>query len=191
MDVETCLKGIQEELMSQAETNAKESTGKAVPTSQKVYGVRMPVINEMAKEYKAGGFDLVQALWDSGAYEERLLAAKLLGKVAKKDPDRTLKLIDQFSGEISDWAVCDTLGMQSLKPILSVRQKEIFAMAGEYVHSENLWKRRLALVLVEGYTKQDDLREDIESLVRQLANDKEHYVKKAVQWIKSNLKKSR
>jgi hypothetical protein len=56
--------------------------------------------------------------------EEKILAGKLLGKIAKQDPQRTLQLVKKFSAEITNWAVCDTLGMQALKPLTVTHQKK-------------------------------------------------------------------
>ena len=44
----------------------------------KIYGVRNPQLNEIAKLFKAGSFDLVKELWDAGAYEEKITAIKIL-----------------------------------------------------------------------------------------------------------------
>jgi 3-methyladenine DNA glycosylase AlkD len=120
----TLLKEIQQQLKSKSTEAGKLSTQKFVPNSQEVYGTRMPDINELAKQYKAGGFELVKALWVSGAYEEKVLAAKLLNKICKKDPDQAIQLVEKFSNDISDWAVCDSIGMQSLKPVASLKEKE-------------------------------------------------------------------
>ena len=90
----THLKEIQSLLREKETVEAKLSFRKFVPTSQKVYGVRLPQINEMVQKYKFCGFSLVVQLWKSGAFEERLLSAKILGKIAKKEPHYTLQLIE-------------------------------------------------------------------------------------------------
>jgi 3-methyladenine DNA glycosylase AlkD len=80
----TLLKEIQEQLKLKSTSEGKLSTQKFVPNSQEIYGTRMPDINELAKQYKEGGFDLVKELWTSGAFEEKVLAAKLLNRICKK-----------------------------------------------------------------------------------------------------------
>ena len=185
----TLLKEIQEQLKLKSTSEGKLATQKFVPNSQKVYGTRMPVINELAKLYKGGGFDLVRALWSSGAYEERVLAAKLLNKICKKDPDQALELVEKFSKDISDWAVCDTIGMQALKPIAVTKEKKIFTLSHRLSSSKNLWQRRLSLVLVEVYTKNIKLHSAINALLKKQQTDEEYYVVKAVEWISRNLKK--
>src|SRR3954452_9725882 len=107
------LRDIRGVLRKSASEDVKASFRKFVPTSVMVYGARFPIINELARQHKAGGFDLAVALWRSGAFEEQLLAAKILGFAARRNPERTIALVCELSSDIADWAVCDTLGMQS------------------------------------------------------------------------------
>lgn len=182
---------IQNILKAKANPEAKAAHKKFVPGNEIIYGVRTPVLNELAQQFKPGGFDLIEELWNAGAFEEKLLAVKMLGKIAKKDPERSLELIQQFAKNIGNWAVCDAMGMQGLKPILKTHQKEIFALAWKYNDSKDYWQRRLSLVLVEWYTRVKSLHLEIKKLVKNLDSDEEYYVKKAIVWIKKNLAKDK
>jgi len=183
---------IQKALIAKSNKAALAAQQNFVPgVAAKVYGVRMPVLNELAKEYKEGGFELVKELWDAGAFEEKILAVKVLGLVAKKDPARTLQLVQYFAPGIDNWALCDSMGMQGLKPILKTHREEIFALAKKYNCSENFWERRLSLVLVEWYTRFPELHPAIHKLIKPLENDPEYYVRKAVVWIKKNFEKGK
>ena len=185
------LKQIQQELKVNSTPEAKAAALKFVPNAEKVYGIRTPVLNMMAKKYKEYGFDLVKELWRSGAFEEKLLAAKLLNVICKKDPELSLKLVTGFTKDISDWAVCDAIGMQSLKPVSKKIQKEIFALSARLLKSKSLWERRLSLVIIEVYTKDKSLQPEIMRRVNILEDDEEYYVRKAVDWIKRNFKKGK
>ena len=185
------LKQIQEELKESSTPEAKAAAFKFVPNAEKVYGIRTPVLNEMARKYKEGGFELVKELWKSGAFEEKLLAAKLLNVICKKDPMLSLALVTGFTKDISDWAVCDALGMQSLKPVAKKIQKEIFSLSAKLIKSKNLWERRLSLVIIEVFTKDKSLQPEIMKRVKMLENDEEYYVRKAVVWIKRNFEKGK
>ena len=185
------LKQIQKELKETSTPEAKAAALKFVPNAEKVYGIRTPVLNEMAKKYKEGGFDLIKELWRSGAFEEKLLAAKLLNVICRKDPMLSLELVTSFTKDISDWAVCDTVGMQSLKPVAEKIQKEIFSLSAKLIKSKNLWERRLSLVIIEVFTKDKSLQSEIMNRVKMLENDEEYYVRKAVDWLKRNLKKGK
>jgi 3-methyladenine DNA glycosylase AlkD len=185
------LKAIQKTLLQHANKAALQANEKFVPGSKKVYGVRNPVLNELAKSFKDGGFELVAELWLSGAYEEKMIALKMLGAIAKKDAAQALHLIEIFANDIDNWAICDTMGMQALKPIVTTHQKEIFAMAQRFNRSPDFWQRRLSLVLVEYYTRYEALLPEINILIQVLENDNEYYVKKAVVWLKRNMAKGK
>jgi 3-methyladenine DNA glycosylase AlkD len=185
------LSSIQKQLISLSTEATKSSIQKFVPGSQKLYGVKMPLLNELCKPLKEGGFPLVYMLWQSGSFEEKMLAAKLINNFAKKEPAEALAAVKKFSNDIQDWAVCDTLGMQSLKPISASHSKEIFALAKKLNHSKNFWQRRLSLVLVEVYAKEENMHDAINTLLQPLKTDKEYYVKKAVEWIGKSMKKSK
>ncbi|MES2848764.1 MAG: DNA alkylation repair protein [Bacteroidota bacterium] len=185
------LKAIQKILIQQSSKAALDANNKFVPGCKKVYGVRNPVLNELAKQFKEGGFDLVKELWDAGAYEEKITALKMLGYIAKKDPGRSLQLIQHFAKGIDNWAECDTMGMQSLKPLVKTHQEEIIALAKKCNISKDMWQRRLSLVLVEYYTRFPALLPEINLLVKALDGDEEYYVKKAIVWIKKNIAKGK
>jgi 3-methyladenine DNA glycosylase AlkD len=185
------LSSIQKQLASLSTEATKLSIQKFVPGSQKVYGIKMPLLNELCKQLKDGGFSLVYSLWESGSFEEKMLAAKLINKLAKKEPAEALAAVKKFSNDIQDWAVCDTLGMQSLKPIAATHNKEIFLLAKELNHSKNFWQRRLSLVLVEVYAKDEKMHNAISTLLVPLKTDKEYYVKKAAEWIEKTMNKKR
>lgn len=185
------LSAIQKILRQNSDAAAKAANQKFIPGEEKIYGIRSPLLNELAGRFKNGGFELVEALWQAGALEEKILAGKMLGKIAKKDPERALQTVRLFASNIGNWAVCDTIGMQSLKPIVKTHRQEIFALAKEYNTSPDLWQRRLSLVLVEWYTREEKLHPEIKKLVKRLENDKEYYVKKAVTWINKNFQKGK
>ena len=185
------LQVIQQELRDKADPNAIAFFNTMVPGAQKIYGVKTPVLNELAKTYKEHGFDLAEALWKSGALEEKIIAIKIIEKMGKKDPKRLLTLIQQFAKGIDNWAVCDAIGMQGFRSIVKTHRDEIFKLAEKYNRSKDPWQRRLSLVMVEWYTRQPGTHADIKKLVKSLENDEEYYVKKAVAWIKRNFSKGK
>src|SRR5262249_18357098 len=123
------LKEIQRFLVERSDKSNINFFQMMVPGKQKIYGVKTPVLNELAKKYKEGSFDLATKLWNSGALEEKILAIKIVEKVGKTDPIKVLKLSKEFSKQIDNWAVCDGLGMQFLRGIVKTHQKEIFDLA--------------------------------------------------------------
>jgi 3-methyladenine DNA glycosylase AlkD len=187
----SALKQIQKILKENSSPEGKAAQEKFVPGLQNAYGTRMPVINELAKQFKDGGFNLVEELWNCEHIEEKILAGKILGMIAKKNPEKTLALLKFFSKDISDWAVCDTLAMQAPKKINKSHAKEIFAISNQLITSKNLWQRRFAIVLAEWYTRDKSFHPVIKQLLKKVENDNEYYVKKAVVWINRNFNKEK
>jgi 3-methyladenine DNA glycosylase AlkD len=164
---------------------------KMVPGKQKIYGVKTPELNLIAQQYKVYSFDLAGELWTSGALEEKIIAIKIMEKIGKKDPVKLLTFFKKFSKQIDNWAVCDGLGMQFLRGIVKTHPKAIFTLAAKFNHSKDPWQRRLSLVMVEWYTRHSDHHAGIKKLVKNLGNDDEYYVKKAVVWINRNFEKGK
>lgn len=182
---------IKKDLIENSSLLAKASTSKFVPGAQHIYGIRMPLINLLAKKYERGGLPLVADLWKEGAYEEQMLAARILGRVAKMDPARSIRLVETFSKSVSNWAICDCLGMQSLRKLRKTHQTEIVQLSKKLIQLTNPWQRRLALVLLECYTKDATLRPIIEKMLNKVRGDEDYYVKKAVVWLDRNFTKKR
>ena len=103
----------------------------------------------------------------------------------------SLRLVKSFSKDISDWAVCDAIGMQSLNSVSKQIQREIFRLSAKLVKSKSLWERRLSLVIIEVFTKDKSLHPEIMKKVKLLENDEEYYVRKAIVWIKRNFEKGK
>ena len=180
---------IRKVLKNKSGKKVRKSALKFVPTIKKQYGAKALVLNEIVKKIKEPDFDLVERLWKSEYFEEKLLASKILGKICKKNPEKTLKLIKKFSKDISDWAVCDTLACYGIRKIVIIKQKEIFEISEKLIKSKNLWQRRFALVLLVNFTKNKNLKKEIEKILKKVKDDKDHYVKKAIIWLKNELKK--
>lgn len=185
--MEARLRDIREVLRKSASEEARASFRKFVPTSVMVYGTRLPAINELARQHKASGFDLALALWGSGAFEEQLLAAKILGFAARDNPERAIALVLEFSNDIADWAVCDTLGMQSVKSIAAKNEDKIVETARQLSNSSLMWQRRLGIVLLTHFAKKPSKRAEILEILKPLRIEKQHYIKKAIVWIDKDL----
>ena len=168
-------------LKEKANEKAKQSWQKFVPTASKVHGVYLADINQIVTRYKAGGLDLVEKLWQSGYLEERILAVKILGKIARQDLKASWRLLTKFIKDIDNWAVGDTLATQGVRPFIKEKQEEILALAERLIMSPRLWERRFALVLLINFKKDKSLKKRIWLIVQEGENEKEPYIKK--QWL--------
>ena len=71
----------------------------------RVFGVSMATMKSLAKKL-GKDHDLALALWDTGWYEARILAALV------DEPERvTSAQMDRWARDFDNWAVCDTVCM--------------------------------------------------------------------------------
>jgi len=185
-NINRLIEEIRKFLKEKSNKKAKESWRKFVPTSEKVYGVYLAEINKIVPKYKSGGFKLAEKLWESKYVEEKILAAKIFGRICKQNPNLTLKLINKFVNNIANWAVCDTLATQGIRPIAKIKQREIFELSRKLVKSKNLWKKRFGIVLLINFKKEKPLRKEIDAIIKQIKDNDEYYVKKASEWLRKD-----
>lgn len=79
------LSEIRQILASKSDAKAKPPFKNSFPHRKISMGF-VPILNELATHFKSGGFDLVEELWKSGAFEEKLLATKIWAKYARRIP---------------------------------------------------------------------------------------------------------
>lgn len=145
-------------------------------TARQAFGVSMTDIRLLARRL---GTDhaLAVALWKTGCYEARLLAAFV------DDPDRlTVPQMDRWCRDFDSWGVCDTLCFHLFdrSPLALGRVRAWAPRRAEY-------QRRAAFALLASLAlhrkKEDDavfLR--CLPLIERAAGDGRNFVKKGVSW---------
>jgi 3-methyladenine DNA glycosylase AlkD len=142
--------------------------------SDKAFGVPMRQIQTLAKEL---GKDhaLASALWASGWYEARLLAAYV------DDPALvTPAQMDRWCRDFDNWAVCDTLCFA-----LFDRTPHAWDKVDKWAPSRAEYVKRAAFALIWSLTVHDKAADDSRflhalALIERAANDDRHFVQKAV-----------
>ena len=161
------------------------------PTATGIYGVSVPLLNQLARDCKAGGMVLVQELWKSGSFEERLLATKITGLVAAKTPEEALCFVTRAAAELSDWPVCDTLATQGIRPLVKTHREQLLALARRCIGMSDPWQKRFGLVLFTNYVTDKNVQPEIVAMLRTVSVAGDHYVARALQWLKRDLRKAR
>ena len=178
---------IREAMIALASEEAQEATRKFVPTSVNVYGLRMPQLNDLASKYSRYGWDLSEALWDRGSFEERMLAVKILAKCPVRQPEKAFALMEKFRPEVNDWAICDTLGLVGSRKFIRKIPDTYFNAAVRYLSHPDPWTIRLGLVLLIHFTSMPGYTQKVPRLVDPLRGHPDHYVKKAIVWIDKHI----
>lgn len=153
----------------------------AIP-SEKAFGVPVGKIQQLAKTLKRGSeptqhHRLAGALWDTGWYEARLLAA-FLDDPAMVTPSQ----MDRWCRDFESWADCDTVCFH-----LFDRTPYAFAKVEKWSTRKGEFARRAAFALLASVALHDKQADD-ESfarclpLIERAATDERNFVKKAVSW---------
>jgi 3-methyladenine DNA glycosylase AlkD len=147
----------------------------AIP-SDKAFGVSVGAIRKLAKSL-GKSHELAAALWESGWYEARMLAA-FVDEAERVTPAQ----MDRWRGDFDNWAICDTLCFHLFDrtPHALGRVRAWSRLKGEY-------DRRAAFALLASVAAHDRALEDAEladclPLIERAADDDRNFVKKGVSW---------
>jgi 3-methyladenine DNA glycosylase AlkD len=147
----------------------------AIP-SDNAFGVSVGKIRDMGKQL-GRNHDLAQALWDTGWYEARMLAAFV------DDPAQvTPAQMDRWCRDFDNWAIVDTLCFH-----LFDRTPHAFAKVKAWSTRRNEFEKRAAFALlaslgVHDKTASDESFAKCLPLIERAATDERNFVKKGVSW---------
>jgi len=147
----------------------------AIP-SDRAFGVPMATMQALAKRL-GRNHDLALALWDTGWYEARTVAALI------DEPERvTAAQMDRWAREFGNWAVCDSVCF-----FLFDRTPHAFGKVKKWSREKDEYVKRGAFALLASLAAHDKLSADdafLECLplVEAAAGDDRNFVKKGVSW---------
>ncbi|HEU5051339.1 MAG TPA: DNA alkylation repair protein [Gemmatimonadales bacterium] len=145
-------------------------------TAPRAFGVPMSAIQELGKKL---GRDhaLAAALWDSGWYEARLLAAFV------EEPARvTAAQMDRWARDFDNWGVCDTLCFK-----LFDQTPHAWRKIEQWSGRRDEFVKRAAFALLASVALHDRRAPDAPflaslALIERAAADERNFVKKGVSW---------
>lgn len=145
-------------------------------TAPQAFGVKVGVIQQLAKRL-GRDHDLAEALWKTGWYEARLLAAYV------DDPAQvTPGQMDRWVREFDNWGVCDTVCF-----VLFDRTDHAWRKVESWSRRRGEFVRRAAFALLAGLALHDKTMGEAPfrralTLVAAAASDERNFVKKGVSW---------
>ena len=167
----------------------------AVPGISPSYGIRVPVLRGIAKDilrqYPLQN-DALQAIvnhaWSQGTREHKLVALFILDGMKGLAPEKRWTAGEMFLADIGNWEECDQLCMATFGKVIA-EDPTVMHSLEEWIHNSNFWIRRAALVttvfLRNGrYSEAEAIALDSRALdmCAALLEDKEKYIRKAVDW---------
>jgi 3-methyladenine DNA glycosylase AlkD len=144
--------------------------------AKQAYGVTVANIRLLAKQL-GRNHDLAQALWETGWYEARMLAA-FVGQPERVTPAQ----MDRWCRDFDNWAICDTLCFH-----LFDRTPHAFDRVAKWAASNEVFVRRAAFALLASVALHDKKAADAPfvrclPLIERGAADDRNFVKKSVSW---------
>jgi len=140
------------------------------------YGVRMRDMQEVARKL-GRNHALALALWDTGNYEARTVAAFLA------EPEQlTPALMDRWCCDFDNWAICDTVCFK-----LFDQSPHALGRVKAWAEREDEFQKRAAFALLACVALHDDNASeetitDCLPLIERAASDERNFVKKGVSW---------
>jgi len=152
--------GLQELLQALGNPENAADVARFIPGMGESYGVPLPALHAIAAELARWGtrhpgeiFALVERLWNGGTREGRIIAAKVLERLGKRQPERTLALAASFVGGFRNWEECDQLACFGLRYALQRRPELVLPRCEEWVKSGDKWTRRFGVVVLTSLPK--------------------------------------
>lgn len=172
------MKNIRERLLELAEPEYKEFTAKFLPKNTILYGVRLPLIHQIAKEaLKEQGLAFLEQA-DYGIYEEKLVCAFEIGSVRLPIQEKLI-FIKNFVPEIDNWSICDSF-CASFK-FKDTEKRQMFEFLQPYLNAQNEYEVRFGIVMLLDHFINEEY---IDKVLELLKNNKcsDYYAQMAAAW---------
>lgn len=149
----------------------------------KFLGIRMPVLRELAGEFRDLPVSESEILLHSPFHEERMLAILILIRNFKKKDGKACKYIYELylksTEYINNWDLVDVSAAHIVGAYLIHKSKRpLYRLA----RSKNLWERRVAIMATFDYIKHHEFSETLK-IAQMLLTDPHDLIHKATGWM--------
>ena len=146
-------------------------------------GIRVPAVRRVAKRHAGVPLGELTALLRSEYHEERLLALLMLAaRYAEGDRPTQKRVFDLYIEHlpwINNWDLVDVSAPRIVGEHLQGRDRSLLY---ELAASENVWRRRVAILATAAFIREGDF-DDTLALATRLLADPEDLIHKAVGWM--------
>ena len=173
------MEDIRKKLFELQDLNYKEFHSNLCPNIDKIIGVRVPQLRQLAKEIAKGNYDefLIKA---QDEYCEELLLQGLVIGYAKISIEETFTYLEKFIPKINSWAVCDTT-CSNLK-VTNKYREEMWEFLQKYINSDKEYIIRFVFVMYLNYYLTEEYIDKILDQIDKIMNQ-EYYAQMAIAWL--------
>lgn len=169
---------IRERIFDRAEEEYKKFQSSLIPGEDRLLGVRLPFLRELAKEIaKEDWRDYLNTAEDE-YYEEIMLQGLVIG-YAKAPPEEILQYTARFVPKITNWGVCDSFctGLKLAKK----HPPMVWDFIQPYLRSGKEFEIRFAVIMMLAHYINDPYIDQVISSLDKVHHEG-YYVKMGVAW---------
>lgn len=171
-------RSIRERLFELADEKYRKFQSNLIPGEDRMIGVRLPSLRELAKEIAKGDWREYLNNAQEEYYEEVMLQGLVIG-YAKAAPEEILKYTERFVQKITNWGVCD-----SFCTGLKLAKKEpqmVWGFIQPYLKSDREFELRFAVIMMLAHYISGEYIDQVLSNLDQIRHEG-YYVKMGVAW---------
>jgi 3-methyladenine DNA glycosylase AlkD len=163
-----------------------------IPGMAESYGVPVPALRVIAAELVKWGrrspvdvLALAERLWHDGSRDERIIAAKMLEPLGRREPERGLELAASLVDGIRNWEECDQLACFGLRYVVQRRPDIVLPRCQAWMRQEGKWVRRFGVAVLTSLPKDKAYQpsEAVFSVLDGVMADEAREVQDAVSWV--------
>lgn len=169
---------IRERIFDRAEEEYKKFQSSLIPGEDRILGVRLPYLRELAKEVSKEDWREYLNNAQGEYYEEVMLQGLVIG-YAKAAPEEILEHTAQFIPKITNWGVCDSFctGLKLAKK----HPQLVWDFIQPYLKSGKEFEIRFAVIMMLAHFITDNYIDQVISNLDQVRHEG-YYVKMGVAW---------
>jgi len=189
-DIDRQLASFRKALREHSDPVRAEYEKRYLKSPHKFFGVTVPFVNKLAKEFKkANGaaqgdfvFEVAGRLWASEYHQEKTLAVKILEKYPEHLGMEAMPLLERMLSECSGWDHADGISAHLVGEVLA-RDRRAYAYLKKWSTSRVLWLRRASLISqIILFRKGGGDRELFFRLAGKMLDEEEFFIRKAIGW---------
>ena len=168
------------EIEKLSDEKLKSFNAKLTPTKDRIYGVKIPDLRNLAKKIaKEGGEEFLSH--EKNSFEEKMLEGFVLC-YRKRDFAVFSREIEAFAEKIDNWAVCDCVAATCKQ--VKKHAEEFLPVIARLTEDEREFHRRFGLILLLDYCIEPRWAEIIFDTCERVKKG-EYYVNMAIAWLLS------
>lgn len=169
---------IRERIFNRAEEEYKKFQSKLIPGEDRIIGVRMPYLRELAKEIAKEDWREYLNTAEDEYYEDIMLQGLVIG-YAKASPEEILQYTTRFVPKITNWGVCDSFctGLKLAKK----HPQMVWDFIQPYLNSGKEFEIRFAVIMMLAHFINDQYIDWVISNLDKIHHEG-YYVKMGVAW---------